>query len=169
MFLILFAINQYHQKKRKVEDGIPASYIELIRDPVQIRKRAREIERSARDEILLYSTANALYRQAKLGVIQDIEGLAMEYGLKIRVLTPSDDSIKQLVQELGKYADIRYIPEELQTNITIAIVDRKSSDIVEMKDDAKNSSYEPMGLGSDVCLEINIDMSFFGLHYCCYL
>jgi len=58
------------------------------------------------------------------------------------------DSIKQLAHELGKYADIRYIPEELQTKITIVIIDRKSSFVVELKDDNKNSSYEAMGLAT---------------------
>ncbi len=48
-----------------------------------------------------------------------LKELVHKYGIQVRVLTPLDDSIKQLVQELGKYADIRYIPEELQTKITI--------------------------------------------------
>jgi hypothetical protein len=39
-------------------------------------------------------------------------------------------------------------PEELQTKITIVVVDRKSSLIVEVKDDSKDSSYEAMGLGT---------------------
>ena len=89
-------------------------------------------------------TANALYRQSKLGALQKLEEAATNYRLKIRVLTPLNDSIKQLAQEMGKYADIRYIPEELQTKITIAIIDRKSSFVVELKDDSKNSSYEAM-------------------------
>ena len=63
-------------------------------------------------------------------------------------MTPLDDSIKQLAQEMGKYADIRYIPEELQTKITIAIIDRKSSVVIELKDDTKDSSYESMGLAT---------------------
>jgi hypothetical protein len=49
-----------------------------------------------------------------------------------------------VIEEMGKYADIRYIPEELQTKITIAIIDRKSSVVVE----TKISSYEAMGLGT---------------------
>jgi hypothetical protein len=63
-------------------------------------------------------------------------------------LTPFNDSIKQLAQELGKYPDIRYILEELQTKITIAMIDRKSSLVVELKHDSKNSSYEMMGSGT---------------------
>jgi hypothetical protein len=42
-------------------------------------------------------------------------------------------------------ADIRYIPVELQTKITI---DRKSSVAIQLKDDTKNSSYEAMGLAT---------------------
>jgi len=138
------------EKIKAIEDGIQPSYIETIRDPVRIQKRAHEALLSARDEVLvLYSTANALYRQAKIGAVQLIvDELATTNRVKIRVLTPLDDSIKQLAQEMGKYADIRYIPEELQTKITIVVFDRKSSLVVEMKDDSKNSSYEAMGLGT---------------------
>jgi two-component system sensor histidine kinase VicK len=110
---------------------------------------AYELGTSARDEILLlYSTANALNRQSKLGALQALEEVANKSRLKIRLLTPFDDSLKQLVQDLTKYADVRYIPEELQTKITIAIIDRKWSIVVELKDDSKNSSYEAMGLGT---------------------
>jgi len=52
------------------------------------------------------------------------------------------------VQEWGEFADIRYIPEELQTQITIGIYDRKSLLVGELKDDSKDSSYEAMGLGT---------------------
>jgi two-component system, OmpR family, sensor histidine kinase VicK len=133
------------EKIKEIEDGIQPSYIETIRDPIQIQKRAYKLATSARAEILiLCSTANVLYRQAKFGVIQQLEELATRYTLKIRILTPLNDSIKQLAQELRKYADIRYIPEELQIKISIAIIDRKSSLVGEMKDDTKNSSYEAM-------------------------
>jgi hypothetical protein len=54
------------EKIKAIEDGIQPSYIETIRDPVQIQKRALKLGTMARDEILLlYSTANALYRQGK--------------------------------------------------------------------------------------------------------
>ncbi len=46
------------EKIKAIEDGIQPSYTEMIRDPVQIQKRASELGTSARDEILLlYSTA----------------------------------------------------------------------------------------------------------------
>ena len=74
--------------------------------------------------------------------------MAIQHGLKIRALTSSSDWIKQQAQELGKYFDIRYIPEDLQTQITISIFDRKSAIVVEVGDDSKDSSYEVMGLGT---------------------
>jgi two-component system sensor histidine kinase VicK len=89
-----------------------------------------------------------LYRQSNLGALQALEEVAIKSRLKIRVLTPFDDSIKQIVQDLTKYFDVRYIPEELQTKITIAIIDRKWSIVVELKDDSKDSSYEAMGLAT---------------------
>jgi len=137
------------EKIKEIEDGIQPFYIETINDPVKIQKRAFELGTKASDEILLlYSTANAMYRQGKLGAIQTLEERATKYRVKVRVLVPLDDSIKDLAQEMGKYADIRYIPEELQTKITIAIIDRKSSFVVELKDDSKNSSYEAMGFAT---------------------
>ena len=77
-----------------------------------------------------------------------LEEMAIQDRIKIRILTPSDDSIKQQAQELGKYVDIWYIPEELQTQVTILVVDRKSSLVVEIKDDTEKTSYEAMGLGT---------------------
>ena len=61
-------------------------------------------------------------------------------------MIPFSDWVKQQVQEWGKFVDIRYIPEELQTQITIAIYDRKSSLVVELKDDSKDSTLESVGL-----------------------
>ena len=137
------------EKIRAIEDGIQPNVTEIIRDVHQMQKLGMKLTTSAREEILvLYSTANALYRQSKLGVIQQSEELATRYRLKVRVLTPLDDSIKQQVQQWRESADIRYIPEELQTKITIFVVDRKSSLVIEVKDDTKNSSYEAMGLAT---------------------
>jgi two-component system, OmpR family, sensor histidine kinase VicK len=74
--------------------------------------------------------------------------MAIQHGVKIRILTPSSDWIKQQAQEWRKFADIRYIPEELQTQISILVVDKKSSLVLETKDDSKDSPYEALGFGT---------------------
>ena len=74
--------------------------------------------------------------------------MAIWHGVKVRILTPSSDWIKQQAQELAKYIELRYIPEEFQTRLTICIIDRKSSVITTTKDDSKDSSYEAIGFGT---------------------
>jgi hypothetical protein len=74
--------------------------------------------------------------------------MAIWHAVKVRILTPSSDWIKQQAQELAKYIELRYIPEEFQTQLTICIIDRKSSVIVPTKDDSKDSSYESIGFGT---------------------
>ena len=109
-------------------------------------------ERRAKDEILIiFSTANAFYHQVKLGAIQSLKEIVEERGIKIRMLIPKEESIEQSVQILKQQhrkIDIRYIEPGLQTQVTVLVVDRKSSLVVELKDDPKESSYEAMGFGT---------------------
>ena len=126
--------------------------LQLIRDPVKIQKIAFEMGMAARDEILIiYSTANAFYRQMKLGTIQSLKEVVEERGVKTRILTPKEPLIEKTVQMLKRQnhnIEIRYSEPGLQTQVTILVVDRKASLVVELKDDTKESSYEAMGLGA---------------------
>jgi signal transduction histidine kinase len=140
-------------KEIEKETGLDKSNIvQLIRDPVKIQKIAFEIGNAARDEILIiFSTANAFYRQVTLETIQSLREVVEERGVKIRILTPKEESIEQSVQILKQQhrkIDIRYIEPGLQTQVTVLVVDRKSSLVVELKDDTKGSSYEAMGFGT---------------------
>ena len=105
-----------------------------------------------RDEILIiYSSANAFHRQEKLGAIKTLGETVEKSGVKARVLVPKGESIEETVQKLRQQdekIDIRYIEPGLQTYVTIVVVDRKSSLVVELKDDTKESSYEAMGWGT---------------------
>ena len=127
------------EKIKEIEDGIQPNFIETIRNPYQLQKILTKLILSTREELLcLYSTVSACYRQVKLGVADLAEEIASKYGIKIRLLTPSNDWIKQQAKEWSKFADIRYIPEELQTQISIVIFDRQSSAVVEVNDDSKD-------------------------------
>ncbi|HET7147158.1 MAG TPA: HAMP domain-containing sensor histidine kinase [Candidatus Nitrosopolaris sp.] len=126
--------------------------VQVIQDPVQIQNIAHEIGRAAKDEILIiYSSANAFHRQERLGVIQSLRETVEESGVNVRILTPKgeviEDTVRKLKQQQQKI-NIRYIEPGLQTYVTIVVVDRKSSLVVELKDDTKKSSYEAMGLGT---------------------
>ncbi|HET6800574.1 MAG TPA: HAMP domain-containing sensor histidine kinase [Nitrososphaeraceae archaeon] len=145
------------QKIREIEEGIEPEVIETIRNPFEIQKIAFELVKSARDEILLvFSTANAFHRQERTGMIKLLKEAAAERRVQIRILTPIDDLIKGTVQKLIREQqqqnqpriDIRFIGRFSQTKIRILVVDKKSSLVVELKDDTKESSYEAMGLAT---------------------
>jgi two-component system, OmpR family, sensor histidine kinase VicK len=126
--------------------------VQVIRDPAQIQNIAYEIGTTAEDEILIiYSSTNAFHRQEKLGAINTLRETVKESGVKARVLVPKGESIEETVRKLRQQdekIDIRYIEPGLQTYVTIVVVDRKSSLVVELKDDTKESSYEAMGWGT---------------------
>jgi len=127
--------------------------IKLIQDPAEIQRTAVDIGTSAKDEVLIiFSTANAFHRQERLGGIQALSEAVEKRGINARILTPKDKSIENTVHKLmqrGKHTkiEIRFIEPDLQSQVTTLIVDRKSSLVVELKDDTKESIYEAIGLG----------------------
>ena len=97
------------------------------------------------------SSANAFHRQEKLGAIKSLRETVEESGVKARVLVPNEESIEETVRKLrqqNEKIEIRFIEPGLQAYVTVVVVDRKSSLVVELKDDTKESSYEAMGLGT---------------------
>ena len=150
------------QKIREIEEGIEPEIIETIRDPVEIQMLGFELVKSATYEILIiFSTANAFHRQERAGTIELFKEAAAAEGrhIKIRILTPMDDIIKEKAQKFKEeeqqqhqqhhpQIDIRNIEYPLQTKVTILLVDRKFSLTVELKDDTKETSYEAIGLAT---------------------
>src|SRR5829696_3927193 len=147
------------QKIREVEEGIEPEIIETIRDPVEIQMLGFELVKSATYEIsVIFSTANAFHRQERAGSMELFKEAAMAEGrrVKIRILTPMDDIIKEEAQKFKEQhqqqhhhqIDIRSIESPLQTKVTILLVDRKFSLTVELKDDTKETSYEAIGLAT---------------------
>jgi len=74
---------------------------------------------------------------------------------------PFDESITEMVETLDrnimfgdnissgpKQFEIRSIERQLQTRVTILIVDGRFSLVVELKDDSQKSSYEAMGVAT---------------------
>ena len=140
------------QKIREIEEGIEPEVIETISDPIEIQLLGLELIKSATDEILIiFSTANAFHRQGRAGAIELLKEATTERHVKIRILTPMDDIIKEKAQkfkEQQNQIDIRNIETPLQTKVTTLLVDRKFSLTVELKDDTKETSYEAIGLAT---------------------
>jgi two-component system, OmpR family, sensor histidine kinase VicK len=147
----------------ELEHGIESHFIETIRDPVEVQTIALNHIQSATEEIqVIFSTANAFYRQIVVaGGMRLCKEAASERNVKIRILTPKDDRIDKVAQELlqeqlqqqgqqqqRRRIDIRYIEPELQTKVTVLVIDKKFSLSVELKDDTKNTSFEAIGLAT---------------------
>jgi two-component system sensor histidine kinase VicK len=136
----------------EIEKGrVKPDIIQVIQDLGEIHKIASEIVRTARHEILIiFSTSNAFHRPEQIGGIQLLKDTlaktptTTKRELNIRILTPLDDQIKATSPELKEQLniDFRYIEESLQTKMTILVVDRVFSLVVELKDDLRNSTYE---------------------------
>ena len=154
------------QKIKEIEEGIEPEAIETIRDPVEIQKISHALIKSAKKEILIiFSTANAFYRQDKAGTAGLLRQTAAVSNpkIKIRILMPLDEITKEeIVQKISSEkvqqqeqnqlvvndVAVRHIEPSMQTRVTALIIDRKYSLTVELKDDSKDNSYEAIGLAT---------------------
>jgi signal transduction histidine kinase len=74
-------------------------------------------------------------------------------GIKARILVPADNLIKQTINELERghlsnKINIRLIEPTMQTKVSILVIDRKYSLVVELKDDTKQTTEEAIGLAT---------------------
>jgi two-component system, OmpR family, sensor histidine kinase VicK len=120
--------------------------------------------KSAKSEILLVlPTVNAFLREHRLGVIQLLEQAATQDGVVVRILTPTNDVIENIVKKVlianeqrggeknGNF-DLRSIntPSEkmVVSTVSIVVVDKKESLVFEKKDDSKENFIEAVGLAT---------------------
>ena len=140
------------QRITEIEKGVKPEVIETIREPEQLQERVFELLTSAKEEVLIiFSTANAFRRQEKAGGIDLLRRTAKSKDLKIRVLSPIDDYIRKITDEMKRKdkirIEIRNIEEPLQTKVSVLIVDRTSLLSAELKRDSKETVPEAIGLG----------------------
>jgi len=126
---------------------------EIIRDPKAMQEHVVEMVRSAKEEILIiFSTANAFRRQEKAGAVDLVIRPAKSKNVKVRILSPFDEYVTNLIDKIKKEEkirmEIRSIKEPLQTKVSVLIVDRRLLLSAELKDDSKETSLEAIGLAT---------------------
>jgi hypothetical protein len=136
----------------EIEEGAKREFIETIRDPSEIQKVGYDFIRSAKEELLIFcSTASALHREAREGgILQDLLEEettireALPRGMKIRILVPIDNEIRnEMVEKIRRLGiDIRDNKKPLLANFTNLVVDNKFSLTVELKDGTKKTKKE---------------------------
>jgi two-component system, OmpR family, sensor histidine kinase VicK len=127
--------------------------VEIIENPKESIDRAYDISISAKEELLIaFCTINSFRRNVRTGMSMQL--LKEEYSknnVRLRILTPVDNQIMQIIAELKKVVsglDIRALNESTESNnrVTIVLADRKECLIVDIKDDKKDNVYEAVGL-----------------------
>jgi signal transduction histidine kinase len=141
------------ERIKDIKQGVYLADIEVVPSSAKAQDRYLNILKSASEEILLiFPTTGSFIRQEKIGVIQlAIQG-AKERNVKVRILMPSNSLTEQMVIQLMRYypnhIDIRYIEQMSETKATILVVDRKSSLVMELRDDSKTTFVEAIGLST---------------------
>jgi signal transduction histidine kinase len=141
-----------HARFKELEKGIQPEILQTIKEPYEIVETEHKILSSAKDEILIiFHASNALLREINSGGIDLIVKQAIKYKTQIRILVPIDDNITDTVQKLNRLSvvQVRNIEQVIQTRVTILVVDRTYSLVIELKDnDTKGSSEEDIGLAA---------------------
>jgi two-component system, OmpR family, sensor histidine kinase VicK len=137
---------------KDIEEKVGIAEIEIIRNPVDSIGRGWNMVSSARKEInIMFSSTNALKRQIEMGVLPLLKKASERQNVSIRMLLPSSDRSEQVIEQTKSSVpkiDIRTVSPNLETKITIVLVDSKQCLLVELKDDKQSTSYDAVGIST---------------------
>ena len=195
------------RKIREIQSDISLGITEIIDNPLRTQELFINLVKSAKSEVLLIlPTVNAFMREHRIGIIElfkelsttpetttqrrkSVSALATSVSednqekeverraINIRILTPTNEAIDKIIEEMkvtttisttsvskqesifplsldndsNAYLKIRHLgsqPEFNVTTVTILVVDRKASFVIEKVDDSKESFIEAVGLST---------------------
>ena len=150
------------QKIRGIEEGIELGKTDIIQSPSKILELFINLIKSAKSEVLLMlPTINAFLREERIGVIELLKKSATENNVHVRIISPSNDVVKKILQDTGsvlvekdkrkgfevQQSNIQF-KETAVTTVTTLVVDRKESLAIEKTDDSKLDFIEAIGLAT---------------------
>jgi len=140
------------ERIKDIDAGADLADIELIQNPREGIERAWSyVEKSKYEVLSIFATPNAFRRQMDMGLLQLLKEATEQRHVQVRILIPGDEQIKDTIDQAAKVcplANFRVAEENLQTRITIVLIDKKDCMIIELRDDAKDSSYYAAGLAT---------------------
>ena len=143
---------------KEIEEGFVLGSTEVIQIPSRTEELFLDSVKSSKEEVLLLlPTTNAFLREQRLGIIQLLKEAA-ECSVNVRILTPINNIIEEirknimLTDQANKFFDIQSIEiptEEIKVcTVSILVVDRKGSLVIEKIDDSKEDFIEAIGLAT---------------------
>jgi signal transduction histidine kinase len=156
------------QKIREIEEGIDLGETEIIQSPEKILDLFIHLIKSAKSEILLMlPTINAFLREERIGIIELLKKSTTENDVNVRIITPSNDVVEKLLQNIEsvvvkrsqqenqkkekgfevQHSNIQF-KETAMTKVTILVIYRKESLVMEKTDDSKENFIDAIGLST---------------------
>jgi signal transduction histidine kinase len=139
----------------EIEEGFVLGSTEIIQIPSRIKELFIDLVKSAKEEVLLLlPTTNAFLREERIGVIQLLkEAASIERTVRVRIITPTNSIIEKIIQDVmvdqpNNFLDIQHIETTYETNVntvSIVVVDRKASLVIEKVDDSKDDFVDAIG------------------------
>jgi signal transduction histidine kinase len=137
----------------EVESGVEPPRLRVFRDRTRVRETLLQNVKNSRSQILLLlPSTRAFHRLEAIGAIESLWS-ALDRGVSVMILTPLDEGIEETVQrmkdkrsESSARFDCRRIPEATTPNtVTVLVVDRTASLVVEQKDDSQKEFIDSIG------------------------
>jgi two-component system sensor histidine kinase VicK len=140
----------------QIQRGTEEEFIETIKDPYEVQKLTYDLIKNSRSEIMVVcATSNAFLRQVRAGSFKLLEGAASDYGVNIRILSPSNKKILRFAKryetstfQYQNQIKVRHLKENFQTRISLLLVDKKYSLTVELNDDTRNRTIDAIGIST---------------------
>lgn len=146
------------ERIRQIETGTILQTTIVIENPAKSKQQFINLVRNAKEEILiLFPSLNAVKREVIMGIIDLLKKRSAE-NIKIRILSPVNEIIKQILFQVDVASDDKdKVTENIKTReirkqeyliSTIVIVDRKYVLATELKDDSKELFEEAIGVST---------------------
>jgi signal transduction histidine kinase len=163
---------------KEIEEGIKPETIEVIVDPRNALEAEYRLLKSAKKEIqMIFSTVNTFHMQERqLGITKILTNLSNQ-GVSIKILTPIDDQVRELIADLKEQVEVKKLQQQNQhqknndndgdgysnnnsvvdiqniapsssINAKIVVVDKQDSLAMEIKDGTGDSLDTTIGLST---------------------
>ena len=118
------------ERIRDIEAGLDTANIEIIQNPKEAIERAWSYLKTSRSDVsVLFPTANAFSRQVHMGLLQLLKEATEQRRVQIRILIPASEQIIHTINEamtICPLVEFRIAEENLQTQITLVLIDKKT-------------------------------------------
>jgi two-component system sensor histidine kinase VicK len=142
----------------EIEEGIASGSTEIIQVPSRTKELFVDLVKSAKREVLLlFPTVNSFLREERIGIIHLLkEAASIGRKVRVRVISPTNNTIEKILQNIeidqpNDFLDIQRVEETATTSetnvntVTILVVDRKASLVIEKVDDSELDFVDAIG------------------------